>query len=212
MNPRFPDITLQGEHVLLEPLTMAHAEQLRLAASGPRDTFNYTWVPEPTDEEVARYVHEAERQRDAGLGHAFATIRRVDHQVVGSTRYMNAEYWTTADRRVRNDVAPDALEIGSTWLSRVAQRSGVNTEAKLLMLDHAFDVLGVKRVTFKTDARNQRSRDNIERVGAIFEGVLRSHMAASDGGVRDSAMYSVLAKEWPSARARLAARLRPIDR
>lgn len=210
MNPRFADITLEGQHVRLEPLTMAHADELRIAASGPRDTFNYTWVPEPTVEDVTRYVHEAERQRDAGLGHTFATIRCVDHSVVGSTRYMNAEYWTTADRRTRDGVAPDALEIGSTWLSSTAQRSGVNTEAKLLMLDHAFGVLGVKRVTFKTDARNQRSRDNIERVGAVFEGVLRSHMAASDGGVRDSAMYSVLAAEWPTARARLAARLRPM--
>ncbi|MEY2973809.1 MAG: hypothetical protein RIR49_229, partial [Actinomycetota bacterium] len=106
-------------------------------------------------------------------------------------------------------VPPDAVEIGGTWLTPSAQRTGANTDAKLLMLAHAFDVLAVHRVTIKTDARNARSRANIERVGGVFEGVLRSHMRASDGAVRDTAMYSILAAEWPVVRERLRSRLRP---
>lgn len=208
-NP-FTQTILDGRHVRLEPLADTHIESLVQAASGDRTTFTYTWVPEPTTAEVKRYIAEAERQYGAGLGLTFATIRSRDGIVVGSTRFMNAEYWTTPDRAPRDDVYPDALEIGSTWLNPSAQRSGVNTEAKLLMLDYAFGELGVKRVTFKTDTRNQQSRNNIERVGAIYEGTLRHHMAASDGGIRDSAMYSLLAEEWPEARSRLAARLRPV--
>jgi RimJ/RimL family protein N-acetyltransferase len=122
---------------------------------------------------------------------------------------MNAEYWDWDGTGATDANESDAVEIGSTWLAASAQRTGVNTEMKLLMLAHAFDVLGVRRVTLKTDARNRRSRDNIERVGATFEGVLRAHMPAMDGGIRDSAWYSILDSEWPAVRGRLTARLRP---
>lgn len=208
MSQPFDLITLVGAHVRLEPLDERHTAGLVAAAAGQRRTFAYTWVPEPTVTEVSRYIDEALRQHAAGLGLAFATIRVDDGLIVGSTRFMSAEYWTTPDRQERHDATPDALEVGSTWLNESAQRTGVNTNAKMLMFDYAFDSLGVKRVTLKTDARNRQSRDNIERVGATYEGTLRSHMTASDGGVRDSAMYSLLKSEWPAARIALQARLR----
>ena len=117
---------------------------------------------------------------------------------------MNAERWEWS----RGGVHPDAVEIGSTWLTASAQRTPINTEAKLLMLTHAFEVWEVLRVTLKTDARNARSRDAILRLGARFDGVLRAHMPAYDiAEPRDSAFYSILASEWPSVRDRLTASL-----
>jgi RimJ/RimL family protein N-acetyltransferase len=115
--------------------------------------------------------------------------------VVGSTRFGNIERWSSD--------AIDAVEIGWTWLAASAQRTAVNTEAKILMLDHAFGVWRVKRVTLKTDARNARSRAAIARIGGKLDGILRAHMPAADGGVRDSAVFSILAAEWPAHRARL---------
>ena len=121
------------------------------------------------------------------------------------TRFMNIDWWAwpaAADRS-----GPEAVEIGSTWLAAEAQRSPINTEAKLLMLTHAFETWGVLRVCLKTDARNDRSRRAIERIGASPEGILRNHMPAYDGGVRHSAFYSILADEWPAVREALTARL-----
>ena len=124
--------------------------------------------------------------------------------MLGSTRFMNIEHWPW-------DLAgadPDAVEIGSTWLAPSAQRTPVNTEAKLLMLTHAFEVWHVQRVTLKTDARNERSRNAILRLGARFDGVLRANMPAYDGAwPRDSAFYSILASEWPAVRSGLRTRL-----
>lgn len=206
----FDPVVLEGVHVLLEPLGTQHRDSMMKAVSEPRDSFALTWVPEATESSIEAYLGEAERQHADGLGLTFATVRKSDGVLVGSTRFMNAEYWSKPGAQPDSPQPPDALEIGSTWLAASAQRTGVNTEAKILMLDHAFNTLGVARVTFKTDARNQRSRANIERVGATFEGILRSHMPASDGGIRDSAMYSMLASEWLGARSRLVARLRPV--
>ena len=205
----FDRVVLAGTHVRLEPLEARHHDGLLSAADSDRSTFVYAAVPRPEDDDVDVYLAEAEAQHAAGAGLAFATIDATTGIVVGSTRFMNAEYWTTPDRRPRIGVPPDAVEIGGTWLTTTAQRTGINTEAKLLMLTHAFDMLGVERVTIKTDARNARSRANIERIGGVFEGVLRSHMRATDGAVRDTAMYSILTAEWPVVRDQLAARLRP---
>lgn len=205
----FDRVVLHGDHVRLEPLDVSHVGALLAAADGPRDTFSLTWVPRPDADDVARYVQVATEQHERGEGLAFAVVRLATGAVVGSTRFMQAEYWDWGTTTVGVSGRPDAVEIGSTWLAESAQRTGVNTEMKLLMLAHAFDALAVRRVTLKTDARNRRSRDNIERVGATFEGVRRAHMPATDGGVRDSAWYSILATEWPGVRARLAARLRP---
>ena len=204
----FVPVVLQGDHVRLEPLDEGHVGGLVAAADGPRDTFAYTLVPEADPVDAGRYVQVAADQHARGEGLAFAVVQLATGSVVGSTRFMQAEYWDWGPAAGAHG-RPDAVEIGSTWLAESAQRTGVNTEMKLLMLAHAFDVLGVRRVTLKTDARNQRSRDNIERVGATFEGVRRAHMPATDGGVRDSAWYSILAVEWPIIRERLAARLRP---
>ena len=107
---------------------------------------------------------------------------------------MLAEYWHPIDEQPRS--TPIAIEVGYTWLIAEAQRTGINAEAKVLMFNYAFDVLGVERITLKTDARNERSRRNIERAGGTFDGILRRHMPASDGGFRDSAMFSLLRQEW----------------
>jgi RimJ/RimL family protein N-acetyltransferase len=124
-------------------------------------------------------------------------------------RFMNIETWTWPGERARQVPAVpfEAAEIGSTWLAASAQRTAVNTEAKLLMLTHAFDVWRLRRVNLKTDARNARSRTAIERLGARLDGVLRAHMPAFGGGVRDTALYTILASEWPSVRAALVAKM-----
>ena len=129
---------------------------------------------------------------------------------MGSTRFGNIEFWAwpPGNPRQRGTHLPDVVEIGWTWLSRPTQRTGINTEAKLLMLAHAFEVWRVHRVSLMTDARNQRSRDAIARLGASFDGVLRAARVAADGGIRDTAAYSILDAEWPRVKAALLARIR----
>lgn len=199
----------------LEPLTAEHIAGLIEAASGPRDTFALTWVPTPDADSVGNYVHAALSAYNAGTALPFATVRLDGGPatVVGSTRFMNVERWVWPASRPRQPeiesrIGPEAVEIGSTWLGASAQRSAVNTEAKLLMLTYAFETWKCLRVSLRTDARNMRSRANIERVGATFEGVLRNHMWAYDDGIRDTATYSLVAADWPGAKERLAARLR----
>ena len=203
-------VTLRGNRVRLEPLSLSHVEGLLSAASESRDSFRYTWVPEPTESEVVRYVENALNAHTAGTALPFATIRTDTETVVGSSRFMSAEYWASPDGKPSDSVRPNAIEIGSTWLSASAQRTFINTEAKLLMMSYAFEQLDVDRLFFKTDARNAASRANIERVGAKFEGILRHNMYSSDGandGYRDSAYYSLLHDEWSAAKESLVARL-----
>ena len=188
------EVVLEGELVRLEPLTNDHSVAMLEAASTDRSTFGLTSVPKATPEAVALYISKAQEQHERSEGLAFATIRRSDDRVVGSTRFMSAEYWEPIEEQTRS--TPIAIEVGYTWLISEAQRTGINAEAKVLMFNYAFDVLGVERITLKTDARNERSRRNIERAGATFDGILRRHMPASDGGYRDSAMYSLLREEW----------------
>jgi RimJ/RimL family protein N-acetyltransferase len=206
-----PQVTLQGRHVRLEPLNLDHLDGLLAACSGPRDSYQFTWVPEPTRTDVERYIGMALLQHEQGSGLPFATRWLDSGDIVGTSRYMNIEYWANRDQSPGTSGVPDALEIGATWLAAHAQRSSVNTEAKLLMLSHAFEVLGVKRVSFRTDARNERSRANIERVGATFEGVLRHERRSTDGGnggIRDTAAYSILDSEWPTTKRSLQSKLR----
>jgi N-acetyltransferase len=213
-----PLVTLTGTHVRLEPLSLDHVTALAAAADGPRDTFGLTWVPDPTERSAQQYVEHALAAHAAGTALPFATVRTGPGdppagRVVGSTRFLNVEHWDwPASIPVPPEVAgrstPHAVEIGATWLTSAAQRTAVNTEAKLLMLDHAFDVWRCHRVSLRTDERNARSRANIERVGARFEGVLRNHMYAYDGGLRSTAVYSLLPEDWPAARAALVGRLR----
>lgn len=199
MAARRPDpVTLAGTFVRLEPIDVLHAQGLAAAASEDRHTYGFTTVPDDLDATVA-FVESA---RQAGDQLAFATIRTSDGRVVGSTRFLTIQYWSAGS------VFPESCEIGSTWLASSAQRSPVNTEAKLLMLTHAFETWASVRVQLKTDARNERSRAAIERIGARFEGVLRNYQPAQPGpGPRDTAMFSVTAAEWPDVKAGLQARL-----
>jgi RimJ/RimL family protein N-acetyltransferase len=204
-------VTLRGNRVRLEPLSLDHVQGLLASAAESRESFRFTWVPEPNDSEVARYIESALGAHAAGTALPFATIRIDTETVVGSTRFMSAEYWASPDGKPSDSVRPNAIEIGSTWLRQSAQRTFINTEAKLLMMSYAFEQLDVDRLFFKTDARNTTSRTNIERVGAKFEGILRHNMYSSDGandGYRDSAYYSLLHNEWPEAKTALLAKLR----
>lgn len=201
-------VTLEGRFVRLEPLRVAHIPGLVAAAGGSRETYGFTLVP--SDEAEARaYVANALAEEEAGRALPFATIDRATGWVVGSTRLFNIEYWPWPAGNVnqRGAERPDVVEIGWTWLAASAQRTPINTEAKLLMLAHAFDEWRVHRVSLMTDARNQRSRNAILRLGARFDGVLRAARPASDGTIRDTAAFSILDSEWPAIRTRLSTRL-----
>jgi RimJ/RimL family protein N-acetyltransferase len=195
---------LVGRHVTMEPLRLEHLPGLLAAATREsRDSFRWTWVP--ADEAGMRaYVETALADAAAGSAVPFATV--AGGRVVGSTRFGNLERWFWRKGERPADTI-DAAEIGWTWLTPSAQRTPVNTEAKLLMLGHAFEVWRVERVTLKTDARNERSRAAIERLGAKLDGLLRAHMPATDDRPRTSAVYSILLGEWPAVKAGLQARL-----
>jgi RimJ/RimL family protein N-acetyltransferase len=201
-------VVLEGRHVRLEPLGVGHARDLLATASGPRETYGFTTVPadEPS---MAGYIEAALRDQAAGRALPFATVAKAAGRVVGSTRFGNIEFWPwppgNANQRGRD--VPDAAEIGWTWLAADVQRTPVNTEAKLLMLAYAFETWRVHRVSFMTDARNERSRRAILRLGARFDGVLRAARPASDGGIRDTAAFSILENEWPEVKTQLQSRL-----
>jgi N-acetyltransferase len=201
-------VTLEGRWVRLEPLGRGHAAGLLAAASGSRDTYGFTTVPR-TAAETTAYIGGALAEQAAGRALPFATIDRARGAVVGCTRLFNIEFWPwpAGNPNQRGVDRPDVAEIGWTWLAASAQRTPINTEAKLLMLAHAFDVWRVHRVSLMTDARNQRSRNAILRLGARFDGVLRAARPASDGAIRDTAAFSILEAEWPAVRANLEARL-----
>ena len=208
MEPVAP-VTLEGQHVRLEPLGPGHLDGLQAIIEGSRDTFGLTPVPRDRTELEAYLATALEDQRRT-LALPFATREARTGRVVGTTRFGNIEFWpipptSTVPRRPPG--VPYAVEIGWTWLAPDAQRTAINTEAKRLMLAHAFERWEVYRVSLKTDARNVRSRNAIERIGGRLDGVMRAHSPATDGGTRDAAYYSLLAAEWPDARARLDARL-----
>lgn len=207
MEPVRP-LVLEGRHVRLEPLSQQHLAPLAAIAARHRETYRLTSVPEQP-EGMASYLALALAQAEARTGLPFATLERGRGTVVGSTRFWNLEYWSwpVGHPLQRPEGVPDAVEIGYSWLAPEAQRTAINTEAKLLMLAHAFERWQVHRVTIKTDVRNARSRAAIERLGAHLDGVLRAATPASDGGIRDTAWYSLLRAEWPAVRDRLTARL-----
>jgi len=196
---------LQGGLVRLEPLSWAHAGDLADAAEEDRSTFSYTWVPRRGD--VDRYIGRQLQQAESGKLTPFAQIRRADSRAVGCTAYWDPRAWPGSPNQ------PCAVEVGWTWLAASAQGTGINVDAKLLLLRHAFEHLGVARVDIKTDARNDRSRKAIEGLGATFEGILRqwspSWAPGEEGRLRDSAMYSVISTEWPDCEALLEGRLEP---
>lgn len=197
----FPILT--GHHIRLEPLSHAHADALAAASAGGPELYRWSAVPIGS-EAVQRYIDTALAWRAAGTAIAFAHVRLSDGAVLGSTRFFDMERWAwpaSHARYGRRD--PDVCEIGYTWLAPSAIRTAANTEAKLLMLTHAFQVWNVLRVCLHTDARNLRSQAAIERIGGKLEGVLRAHRMAADFIPRDSWRYSIIADEWPTAKQKL---------
>ncbi|HEV3051967.1 MAG TPA: GNAT family protein [Longimicrobium sp.] len=183
-------VILQGSHVRLLPMTPEHVPALWRAGSDA-ELWHWTASQVHSEGDMRRYVDEALRAQAQGTALPFVTTLAETGEVVGSTRLANVD---ATHRRV---------EIGWTWIARPWQRTAINTEAKYLMLSHAFEALGCLRVELKTDALNQRSRSAILRIGAREEGVLRKHMITEGGRVRDTVYFSVTDDEWPAVKARL---------
>jgi len=183
-------VTLEGRHVRLVPLTPEHVPALWEAGNDP-DIWRWTLNRPASEDDMRRYVEAALAKRAAGGAFPFATLEAGTGRVIGSTRYHN---WEPPHPRV---------EIGYTWISRPWRRTPVNTEAKYLMLRHAFETLGLARVELRTDALNARSRAAIARIGGIEEGTLRRHMLNDAGRIRDTVYFSILDDEWPQVKLRL---------
>jgi RimJ/RimL family protein N-acetyltransferase len=199
----YPIPTLAGPYVRLQPLAPEHIDALVIAANEDRSSYAYTNVVENVDD-ATQYVDVMLTMWKAGEVVPFVQVDVARDRVVGVTRIMTI-------RRLNDSSMPYAVEIGGTWLAASTQRTGINTNAKLLLLEHAFTTLGVGRVDLKTDARNERSRAAIARIGATFEGVLRhwqpSMVLGEEGRLRDSAIFSILDTEWPDVRERLRSTL-----
>ena len=187
-------ITLAGQHVRLEPLSTAHAEAL-VAAASDGELWNSPFTVVPDRSTVAAYIDAALLGQSRGIELPFVIVRQASSEVVGTTRFYDI---FPADRRVA---------IGYTWLSAGAQRTAINTEAKLLLLTHAFERWRCIRVELLTDVLNEQSRKAILRLGCKQEGILRNHMIMPGGRIRDSVCFSLINEEWPGAKARLIARL-----
>lgn len=187
-------VVLEGSRVRMEPLSMAHFDDLA-AVAFELPIWQWTIMGPQDEAGLHRWMDTALANAEAGTERPFATIDLASGRAVGSSRYMS--------------IVPEhkRLEIGWTWLATSAQRTGINREAKLLQLTHAFETLGANRVEFKTHVRNERSRTAIAGIGATFEGIFRSHSIMPDGSIRDSAYFSVIAPEWPDVKARLVAGL-----
>lgn len=190
--------TLDGRICRLDPLRPEHAEALAAAVAEDPSLYRWTWVPGSVPA-AREYIAEATSPPFVG----FATVRLSDGRIVGSTRF-RYEFWDwPAGHEYHGRTTPDVVEIGWTWLAASALRSGINSEAKLLQLRHAFEVWQVHAVQLKTDSRNERSRTAIERLGAHFDGVVRAARPAADGTIRDTAYFSILDSEWPGVERRL---------
>jgi len=187
-------VTLEGRHVRLEPLTLAHTEALSEVGL---DADLWRWIPVPlrTSDDMAAYVETALREQAGGMALPFVQVEKQNGRVIGSTRYGNIERFH------------HRLEIGWTWVARDWQRTAVNSEAKYLLLRHAFEALGCMRVELKTDSLNERSRAAILRIGAREEGLFRNHMITASGRIRHTVYFSILDTEWPEVKKRLEDRL-----
>jgi N-acetyltransferase len=187
-------VVLEGRYVRLEPMIIDHVQAL---AQVGLDEELWRWIPVPvrTAADMKAYVETALQERDAGTAVAFVQIERASGRVVGSTRYANI------------DRTHHRVEIGWTWVAPPWQRTVINTEAKYLLLRHAFESLGCIRVELKTDSLNERSRAAIVRIGAVQEGIFRNHMITSSGRIRHTVYFSIIDSEWPRVKTRLEARL-----
>ncbi len=183
-------VTLQGEYVRLEPLKMEHFDALWSIGQDP-DLWKLSPYQINSGEKMHIYMRAALDGQELGIALPFVTIEQASDQVVGSTRFANI------------DAPNHRVEIGWTWIGKPWQRTPVNTEAKFLMLQHAFEIWKCIRVEFKTDALNTRSRAAIARLGAKEEGTFRHHMITEDGRLRDSVYFSIINDEWPEVKARL---------
>lgn len=191
---RLSPVVLEGSHVRLEPLTREHFDDLVEVALDP-EIWRWTTERALSPGELRDWIDRALAMRDTGMAMPFATVALPHGKAIGGTRFAT---YSPADRRV---------EIGWTWIGRDWQRTVVNTEAKYLMLTHAFEALGCIRVELRTDVNNERSRAAILRIGAKEEGILRKHSTTATGRVRDTIYYSILDEEWPSVKEGLEARL-----
>lgn len=191
---RVEPLTLEGQHVRLEPLTLEHLNPLCEIAL---DADIWRWMPAQvrTPDDMRQYIELALKQRSQGTALAFATFSKSAHRVVGSSRYLNIDH------------ANHRLEIGATFLGKPWQRTVVNTEAKYLMLSHAFETLGCLRVEFKTDVLNTPSRSALLRLGAVQEGIFRNHIICADGRVRHSVYFSIIDEDWLTVKTNLLAKL-----
>lgn len=187
-------ITLEGNYVRLEPLTLDHLAPLCDGGLDP-ELWRITVSLVETREDMKRYIETALKAQAEGTALPFTTVEKLSNKVVGSTRFGNID---KTNRRV---------EIGWTWIARSRQRTPLNTEAKYLMLKHAFETLGCIRVELKTDALNEKSRAAMLRIGAKEEGIFRNHMITQNGRIRDSVYYSIIAQEWPSVKTLLEEKL-----
>lgn len=204
-------LILEGRHVRLEPLELRHLDALTAASAVDPSLYQWSAVPVGAAA-VQAYIETALAAQIAGNAVPFAAVRQADGEVIGSTRYFDLERWPwPAEHPQAKRGVPDACEIGYTWYTKAAIRTGANTEAKLMMLTHAFQVWQMARVSLHTDERNLRSRSAMERLGCKFEGILRSHRLAVDLIPRNSARYSIVAAEWPEKKARIEAMMRRYD-
>jgi len=187
-------VTLEERHARLEPLTKAHLPGL---VEVGLDEDLWRWIPTPvrTAEEMEAYIQTALDEQERGVSLPFAIVERATGKAIGSTRYGNIE-------RTHHRV-----EIGWTWVARQWQRTTINTEAKYLVLKHAFETLGCMRVELKTDSLNERSRAAILRIGAREEGTFRNHMITASGRIRHTVYFSIVDSEWPEVKKRLEAKL-----
>jgi RimJ/RimL family protein N-acetyltransferase len=187
-------VSLQGRQVRIEPLAAEHQDEL-LAAAADGELWKLWYTSVPTPQSLAGWIAAALRQREDAGAMPFVIRRMQDSKVIGASRYFNV----AAEHR--------RLEIGHTFYARSVQRTAVNTEAKLLLLTHAFETLDCVGVEFRTHFMNHASRRAIERLGAKLDGVLRSHQVMPDGSLRDTCVYSIVASEWPAVRNNLSFRL-----
>jgi RimJ/RimL family protein N-acetyltransferase len=187
-------VTLEGRHIRLEPLSHAHADGL--AEVGLAEEL-WRWIPTPvrTKSEMVEYLDTALDEQRRGISLPFATIEKTSGRPIGSTRFANI------------DCTHHRVEIGWTWIAPDWQRTAVNTEAKFLMLRHAFETLKCIRVELKTDSLNEKSRAAIQRIGAKEEGIFRNHMITASGRLRHTVYFSIIDSEWPAAKTALQQKL-----
>jgi N-acetyltransferase len=194
---------LEGRYVRLAPLGYEHLAGLVAASAGGGDLYRWSPVLQGQDA-TRRYIGAALALRDRAAAVPYAVVRLADDSVIGSTRFHQLDYWPWPDRdQGAGPFPPDVCEIGWTWLTETAARTGANTEMKRLMLTHAFETWRVKSVCLHADVRNARCRAAMERIGCTFEGVLRAHRLAAYQAPRDSARYSITAIEWSAVKEHL---------